>query len=177
MNKLVLAIAAVALSASACAPQTVTEEASAEDILAEVTDANTGPVYTGSGRNIAISGYDAVSYFTGDGTPVPGNEAHAVVYNGVQYHFANGENAETFQADPARYAPAYGGYCAWAAAGGDLAPGDPETYRIVDDRLYLNFNGAVQRRWEADIRGFIESADDNYPRFASDAESGDSLEG
>jgi hypothetical protein len=177
MNKLILAFAAVALGAAACAPQTVTEEASAEDILAEVSDDRSGPVYAGSGRNIAISGYDAVSYFTGDGTPQPGNEANAVVYNGVQYHFASVENAETFQADPAHYVPAYGGYCAWAAANGDLAPGDPEVYRIVDDRLYLNFNGAVQTRWVADIPGFIESADENYPRFASDAESGASLEG
>jgi len=177
MNKLVLAIAAVALSTAACAPQTVTEEASAEDILAEVTDENSGPVYTGSGRNIAISGYDAVSYFTDDGTPQPGSEDHAVVYNGVQYHFASRENAETFQADPARHAPAYGGFCAWAAADGKLAPGDPEVYRIVDGQLYLNFNGAVQSRWEADIPGFIERADEAYPRFASDAELGDSLDG
>jgi len=177
MNKLILAFAAVALSTAACAPQTVTEEASAEDILAEVSDGRSGPVYTGSGRNIAISGYDAVSYFMGDGVPQPGNEAFAVVYNGVQYHFANAENAGTFQADPARYVPVYGGYCAWATARGDLAPGDPEVYRIVDDRLYLNFNGAVQARWTADIPGFIESADENYPRFGADAESGDSLEG
>ncbi|MGP1284018.1 MAG: YHS domain-containing (seleno)protein [Parasphingopyxis sp.] len=177
MNKFVLALAAAALSAAACAPQTVTEEASAEDILAEVSDGRTGPVYTGSGRNIALSGYDAVSYFTGDGTPQPGNEQFAVVYNGVQYHFANRANAETFQADPARYAPAYGGFCAWATARGDLAPGDPEIYRIVDGRLYLNFNGAVQQRWEADIPGFIESADENYPLFASDDREGASLAG
>jgi len=177
MNKLVLAFAAVALSAAACAPQTVTEEASAEDILAEVSDDRSGPVYAGSGRNIAISGYDAVSYFTGDGTPQPGNEDYAVVYNGVQYHFASAENAETFQADPARYVPAYGGYCAWATARGDLAPGDPEVYRIVDGQLYLNFNGIVQARWETDIPGFIESADENYPLFDADAQEGASLEG
>ncbi|WP_299326333.1 YHS domain-containing (seleno)protein [Parasphingopyxis sp.] len=176
MRTIALALAAAALIPAACsAPETVTEEVAQDELLAEVNDDASGPVYLSSGRNIGLSGYDAVSYQVGDGTPQQGNEEFAVSYNGVQYHFANAENAETFQADPVRYAPAYGGFCAWAAARGDLAAGNPENYRVVDGRLYLNFNGLIQSRWEQDIEGFIESADENYPQFAADATEGDSL--
>lgn len=176
MRTLAIAIAAAALIPAACsAPETVTEEVTQDELLAEVNDDAAGPVYLSSGRNIGLSGYDAVSYHVGDGTPQQGSEDHAVSYNGVQYHFASRDNAETFQADPARYVPAYGGFCAWAAARGDLAAGNPENYRVVDGRLYLNFNGAVQALWEADIPGFIESADESYPQFAADATEGDSL--
>ena len=176
MRTLALALAAAALVPAACsAPETVTEEVAQDQLLAEVNDGASGPVYLSSGRNIGLSGYDAVSYHVGDGTPQQGDEAHAVSYNGVQYHFASRENAETFQQDPARYVPAYGGFCAWAAARGDLAAGNPENYRVVDGRLYLNFNGLIQTRWEQDIEGFIERADEVYPQFASDAAEGDSV--
>ena len=74
-----------------------------------------------------------------------------------------------FVAEPAKYAPAYGGYCAWAIGANDaLAPGDPNVYKIVDDKLYLNFNEDVATKWNADIPGFIASADANYPTHAPD---------
>ncbi|MEP6175542.1 MAG: YHS domain-containing (seleno)protein, partial [Parasphingorhabdus sp.] len=73
-------------------------------------------------------------------------------------------NAAMFQTDPAKYAPQYGGYCAWAIGANDaLAPGDPEVYKIVDGKLYLNFSEDVAKRWQVDIPGFIVKADKNYP--------------
>ncbi|MEL6737481.1 MAG: YHS domain-containing (seleno)protein [Pseudomonadota bacterium] len=119
-----------------------------------------GGVYVGvEGENIALSGYDSVSYFQGDGVPVKGSARFSVDYNGAEWHFASQANADAFKADPEAYAPQYGGHCAWAlGANGRLAPGDPKVYKIVDGKLYLNFNKAVQGRWLKDISGFITKA-------------------
>lgn len=133
------------------------------------TETSPGPVYTEeAGQTVALSGFDAVSYFIGDGVPQKGLAAHSVRYQGYDYRFASAENAETFATDPARYVPAYGGHCAWGMARGYLAPGDPTAYRIVDGRLYLNYNAAVQAMWIKDIPGFIAKADGNYPGFRPD---------
>jgi YHS domain-containing protein len=75
-----------------------------------------GPVYTGLEGEIAVSGYDPLSYFQGDGVPVPGLSVHQVTHNGAVYHFATAANAEAFRADPDLYAPQYGGHCAWGQA-------------------------------------------------------------
>ncbi|MGB3473031.1 MAG: YHS domain-containing (seleno)protein [Erythrobacter sp.] len=119
-----------------------------------------GGVFVGvSGENIAVGGYDTVSYFRGDGVPVKGDARFTVDYNGAEWHFASQENADAFQADPDAYAPQYGGHCAWAlGANGALAPGDPTVYRVVDGKLYLNFNKQVQQKWLANIAGFITDA-------------------
>lgn len=133
---------------------------------------NIGPVNIGRQGAIAVSGYDAVSYFTGDGTPIKGSPSHAVQHMGAVYHFATAANAETFAADPERYAPQYGGHCAWAMARGSLAPGDPLQSRIVDGRLYLNYNAQVRAMWLKDIPGFIASADKRWPSIPDDAKFG-----
>ena len=127
--------------------------------LAMGSAALAGPVYTGLQGDVAVGGYDAVSYFTGDGTPAKGSSEFAVRHGNAVYHFANAENAAKFQADPAHYAPQYGGHCAWAMARGYLAPGDPLLYKIVNGKLYLNFNQQVQQTWLGDIPGFIAKAD------------------
>jgi YHS domain-containing protein len=134
-------------------------------LYADLGGEPTGPVHTASkGDTLAVSGFDVVSYFTADGVPVEGSEEFTVRYNGYDYRFASEDNARTFIAEPAKYAPAYGGYCAWAIGANDaLAPGDPNVYEIVDGKLYLNFNEDVQAKWEADIPGFIASGDANYP--------------
>lgn len=128
------------------------------------------PIYTDKlGDTLAVRGYDVVSYFVGDGTPAVGTEEFTVRYNGYDYRFANKDNADAFVAEPSKYAPAYGGYCAWAIGANDrLAPGDPNVYEIVDGTLYLNFSEDVQDRWEKDIPGFIEAGDANYPTHAAD---------
>lgn len=131
-----------------------------------------GPVYTGEQGDVAVGGYDAVSYFTGDGTPSKGSPEFAVRHGNAVYHFASAANAETFRADPEHYAPKYGGHCAWAMARGYLAPGDPLQSRVVDGRLYLNFNAEVKAQWVKDIPGFIASAEKNWPGFPDDAKFG-----
>ena len=115
---------------------------------------------------LALDGYDPVAYFT-DGAPRRGAEAHAVEWNGMRWHFASAESRALFEADPTRFAPQFGGYCAWVVAQGYLAPIDPTAWSIVDDRLYLNFNARIQRRWERDIPGFIAAAQANWPGLQS----------
>ena len=122
--------------------------------------AATPPVY--SEGNIAIDGSDAVAYFT-ERRPVAGNSAFEYDWNGATWRFVTGPNRDAFAADPARYAPVYGGYCAWAAAEGYIAPTAPEAWTIHDGRLYLNFSRRIRRRWERDIEGNIARGNANWP--------------
>lgn len=110
----------------------------------------------------ALQGYDPVAYFT-DGAPRRGDATHSLDWDGQRWQFASAANRDAFTANPARYAPQYGGNCAWAAAEGYLAAVDPNVWAIVDGKLYLNANGRIQRRWERDIPGFIARANANWP--------------
>ena len=112
----------------------------------------------------AIQGHDPVAYFT-QGAPVSGRADLTATYRGATFRFATPQNRTAFLADPARYAPQYGGYCAWAAAQGYTAPGRADHWRIVNGKLYLNYDRGVPRRWERDIPGFIAKADANWPRI------------
>lgn len=119
-----------------------------------------GGIFVGvDGENVAVGGYDAVSYFRGDGTPVKGDARYSVTWKGAEWHFESQANADAFKADPAAFAPQYGGHCAWAMSSGSLAPGDPAFYKVVDGKLYLNFNEEIQQSWLSDIPGFIAKAD------------------
>lgn len=120
------------------------------------------PVYTGFASNVGVSGYDVVAYFT-DGRPVRGIAQFRVTHQGVEYRFASAEHLAAFRANPARYMPQYGGYCAWAVSQGYTASANPNNWRIVDGKLYLNYNADAQRRWNGDIAGHIRSADANWP--------------
>lgn len=124
--------------------------------------ADKAPVYTGSFSNVAVEGYDPVAYFT-EGKPVKGDKDFTFEYQGADFRFASAENLARFKADPAKYAPQYGGYCAWAVAQGKTAKGDASHWRIVDGKLYLNYNKSIQKKWEADTDGFIASANANWP--------------
>ncbi|WP_291296636.1 YHS domain-containing (seleno)protein [Elioraea sp.] len=117
-------------------------------------------------RGIAIRGTDPVAYFT-QGRPVAGNAAITHPWRGATWRFATAANRDAFAADPERYAPAYGGFCAWAVAQGYTASIDPDAWKIVDGRLYLNYNPRIQRDWEADIPGNITKANTNWPRLAA----------
>ncbi|MBB5518823.1 YHS domain-containing (seleno)protein [Amphiplicatus metriothermophilus] len=119
-------------------------------------------VYTGLFSNLALDGYDAVAYFV-QGEPAKGSAAFSLEYKGARWRFASAENLERFRADPEAYAPRYGGYCAWAVAQGYVARGNPKYWTIVEGGLYLNYDAGVQRKWEADIPGFIARADANWP--------------
>ncbi len=120
------------------------------------------PVYTGFFSSLAVSGYDAVAYFT-EQKALKGDSRHVVDHAGAQWHFVSAANRDAFIADPKRYAPQYGGYCAWAVAQGDIASSDPTLWKIVDDKLYLNYDAAVQKKWESDIAGNIRKANQNWP--------------
>ena len=111
---------------------------------------------------VAIQGYDPVAYFT-QGKPVYGKDEFTHDYAGATWRFASADSRDAFAAEPERYAPQYGGYCAWAVSQGYTASTDPDAWRIEDGRLYLNYSKSVQSRWEKDIPGNIASADANWP--------------
>jgi YHS domain-containing protein len=110
---------------------------------------------------LALAGYDPVAYFT-EGEPTKGSAEFTATVDGATYRFANADHRAAFEDDPERYLPAYGGYCAFGLAMGQKVGSDPEVWEIVDGQLYLNVNQDVQDRWEANIPGFVETADHNW---------------
>jgi YHS domain-containing protein len=125
--------------------------------------AHAGEFYEKDG--VAIKGYDPVAYFT-EGKPVAGSPEHTFEYKGSTFRFASPANRDTFTADPEKYAPRYGGFCAFGAAGGYKAKIEPEAFTIVDDKLYLNYNGAIQERWRKDVAGYVAKADAKWPEVS-----------
>ena len=121
------------------------------------------PVFSTSSGG-AIRGYDPVAYFT-EGRPVEGKSAHRFEWMGATWSFASAENRAAFEADPEKYAPRYGGYCAWAVSRGYTASIVPEAWRIVEGALYLNYSLAVRERWAKDLPGNIARAEVNWPRL------------
>ena len=113
-------------------------------------------------NGVAIKGYDPVAFFT-DGKPVRGKDELRFEYQGSAFVFANAQNRAAFAADPQKYAPQYGGYCAFGTARGYKADIDPAAFTVVDGRLYLNYNSQVQREWAADRARFIRQADERWP--------------
>lgn len=125
-----------------------------------------GPeIYTGTLTSLAAGGYDVVAYFT-EGRPVRGSASHSHQWKGATWRFASAAARDTFAANPERYAPAYGGHCSWAASQGYRAAGDPRHWRIVDGRLFMNYNASVHRTWLTDPAGFVRSADRNWPSLS-----------
>ena len=120
-----------------------------------------GDFYTKRFSDVAIDGFDTVELLGGE--LVEGSKNFTTTYLGAEFHFASAENLATFEADPAQYAPQYAGYCAWAAAQGNLAPGNPRYATVYEGKLYLNFNQDVSDRFQKDIPGFIKAADENWP--------------
>lgn len=119
-------------------------------------------VYTGIVNGVAVGGYDAVAYFT-EGKPVQGRADVTLAHDGATWRFANATNREAFKAEPAKYAPQYGGHCAWAVANGYTAKGDPNAWTIAHGKLYLNYDKSVQKGWEQDIAGNVKKGDTNWP--------------
>ncbi len=121
------------------------------------------PGYTGTFSSLAVSGYDPVAYFT-QSKPVEGSSDHEVDWNGATWRFSSAENLAAFKSDPEKYAPQFGGYCAWAVSQGYTASSIPEAWRIVDGKLYLNYSMDIQARWAKDIPGLIAKAETNWPK-------------
>ncbi len=125
--------------------------------------AGKSPVYTGLVAGTAVGGYDPVAYFT-QGKPVRGSSKFTVKHQGVNWRFSSAKNRDAFKASPSRYAPAFGGYCAWAVSQGYTAKGDPRAWKIVGGRLYLNYNRSVQKRWEKNQSANISAGQRNWPK-------------
>ncbi len=110
----------------------------------------------------AIRGYDPVAYFT-EGRPVAGSPAHTWRWRGATWYFASAANRDRFRQDPERWAPQYGGYCAYGVSQGYAVKIEPDQWSVVDGKLYLNYSRSVQRRWKQDIPGYIRAADRRWP--------------
>ena len=110
----------------------------------------------------AVQGYDVVSYQTGK-RPIRGNGNFVAVHDGATYQFSSADNQKAFEKDPEKYVPAYGGYCAFGTSVGKKFIGDPEVWRIVDGKLYLNLDTSIQSEWLKDVPGRIRSANANWP--------------
>jgi hypothetical protein len=85
----------------------------------------------------------------------------------VTWRFASAANRDAFVADPARYAPQYGGFCAYGTAGGYKADIDPQAFSIVSDKLYLNYDKGIQAKWQSDVPGYIRKADEKWPQVST----------
>lgn len=114
---------------------------------------------------VAIKGYDPVAYFEAAG-PVPGSPQITTRHKGATFRFASTANRDRFLAAPERYAPQYGGFCAYGAAGGYKADIDPAAWSIVDGRLYLNYSPRIRSSWNRDQPGYIAKADRQWPQVA-----------
>lgn len=130
---------------------------------------------------IGLSGYDPVSYFAGK--PVKGDEKWSVERSeGERYYFASKENLEAFKAAPERFLPAYGGWCAYAMLDGDKVEVDPMTYKIVEERLYLFYNGFwgdTLKKWNKKLSkitepALVEKADQEWQKFVGGSDQDDS---
>ncbi len=111
---------------------------------------------------LALGGHDAVAYFT-ESKPIAGKKEFQAQWNGATWQFASAEHREAFVKAPEKYAPQYGGYCAYAVAKGASAPGDPTLWKVVDGKLYVNKNADVHKLWNQDVPGYIVQADRNWP--------------
>jgi YHS domain-containing protein len=127
--------------------------------------AQASEIFTTGG--LAIRGYDPVAYHT-ENKPVKGAADFESVWKGAVWRFASAENKAKFDTDPEQYAPAYGGYCAYAVAYGSTAKTEPDAFSIVDGKLYLNFDKRIQSKWEADIPGFLKKSEQNWPGIEAD---------
>ena len=119
-------------------------------------------------KGLAVQGYDVVAYFSGK--PVKGNASIAAVYEGVRYHFANEANKEIFKKNAAKYEPQYGGWCAYAmGANGEKVEIDPETFKIVNGKLYLFYNKRFNntlKTWNKDEQSLKAKADVNWSKLS-----------
>lgn len=115
---------------------------------------------------VALRGFDPVSYFS-NGQPTKGSAQFKAEYKGSTFQFASQASRDAFVADPAKYAPQYGGFCAYGTANGYKATIDPAAFTVVDGKLYLNYNRQVQKEWTKDVPGFIAKANKNWPTVSA----------
>jgi YHS domain-containing protein len=120
------------------------------------------PISTSWTNNLAVSGYDSVAYQT-QSKAIQGNPSYEYEWQGATWRFSSADNLALFKADPDKYAPQFGGYCAWAVAQGKTASSDPTQFSVVDGKLYLNYSKSVQKKWLANRDEFIMQGHQNWP--------------
>ena len=120
---------------------------------------------------VAIKGYDPVAYFT-DSRPIRGMPEFKYMWKSAEWRFASSEHLEMFKKEPDKFAPRYGGYCAYAVSQGKTADIDPEAWTIAEGELYLNLDKDVQKLWEKNMQEHIRKADENWPRMLSKNKGG-----
>jgi len=117
-------------------------------------------IYVEGGK--AINGYDPVAFFTAS-KPVMGRDSLMFQWNGAAWYFADRANLEAFKTTPEKYAPQYGGYCAYGTSQGHKAPTQVDTWSVVDGKLYFNYNQKVKTAWMKDRPALIKKADEVWP--------------
>jgi YHS domain-containing protein len=115
-------------------------------------------------ENVAIKGFDTVAYFAENGA-IQGKPEFEFVWKGAKWLFANAENLEKFKANPEQFAPQFGGYCSFAVSKGYTADGDPNAWKIVDGKLYLNYSPKVKEMWEKEQEQRIKDGEKNWQEF------------
>lgn len=133
---------------------------------AQMAYADSPAIYTTWRDNVAVGGFDVVSFYSGK--PLEGSADHVLAYKGAVWQFSTEANLDLFKNNPDAFIPQYGGYCAWALARNKLAKGSPEFWHVEDGKLYLNFNKRIAKRWNKKIPTFIEKADMRWPEILVD---------
>ena len=113
-------------------------------------------------NGVAIQGYDPVAFFT-DHRPVKGDAHFQSQYRGAKYYFATAEHKATFDREPAKYEPQFGGFCAYGASRGKTVPVKIETWEILNGRLILQYDLDVKSKFDKDPQGTLKKADENWP--------------
>ncbi len=147
-RRVVLLLAAAALFASTA-------------VLAAPPANTLKPGLFGGSTDTAILGYDPVAYFT-LGKPVKGQDALSFDYLGAKWKLSSQAHLDLFKASPEKYAPQYGGYCAYGVSQDNLVTIEPDKFKIIDGKLYLNYNADIQTKWLKDPVGFIKLADAKF---------------
>jgi hypothetical protein len=126
------------------------------------SNAQVSPVFAPGGK--AIHGYDPVAFFK-ESKPVMGSDSLGFMWNKATWLFASKQDKELFMAAPEKYAPQYGGYCAYGTSKGHKAPTEVETWSVINGKLYFNYNSDVKKLWTKDQQAFIEKADKLWPEI------------
>lgn len=139
--------------------------AGAAPVLA-ADEINTTSGLTAAGAPLALHGYDPVAFFSAPAAPTPGSAEYAAVHEGATYYFSSRKNLERFEADPTRFAPAFGGFCAYGVSVGKKFDGDPRYWTVSGGRLYLNLNREIAQKFQQDVPGAIAKAEKQWRTIA-----------
>jgi hypothetical protein len=135
--------------------------------LSLVLHAASQPIFTASG--LAIRGYDPVAYFS-ENKPVEGLKEFSFTWQEVEWRFKNKANMELFKSSPEKYAPQFGGFCAYGVSDNHKSPTDPSAFTVVNDKLYLNYSPKVKELWSKDRDGHIKRAETNWVKLENSKE-------